>query len=461
MRARGLDGAVIDWNGQSTGLGVVDAPSTTVAAINTGAITLFKHEAEAANGAFQFAISEDEGVRACAFKAGCDVTTQIISDIDFLNTHFFGSPAYLKKDNRPVLFFFGVDYTASQAGKSIDWSYVRSHVQGNPLFIFENAGGYTHPNNDGAYAWVHPTAIGSYPGSDPFDVKSTLPYFYSQAKSHSTKMNWGGAFKGFDDAIVNGWGGGRRYLGQQCGKTWLDTLAAAEKQAAHLDAIQLPTWDDYEEGTELETGIDNHVAVSGALSGSSLSIHLAAEAGAPSDCTGAIAGGLDLATTLDHLAIYASADGEGLALVADQIAPSTETLDLAGKIPSGATELFIYAIGKPMIHNHVSSAIVVGSTSSSSSASTGSGGSCSGVPTILEPTADESVGPAIRLRVSAPVCIETMIAYIDSEKAVTVQGNTIDQWVNVSMGEHHLNVNGWAGTSTAHVSEKIAFTRTY
>jgi hypothetical protein len=207
---------------------------------------------------------------------------------------------------------------------------------------------------------VSVTPIGSYPGSDPFGTQAFLPYFYGQAATHAGAITWGSAYKGFDDAVVNGWGGGRRYAGQQCGKTWLDTLAlpgktySAQKQ---LDGIQLVTWDDYEEGTELETGIDNHVAVAAGVSGgATLTWTVALEPGAPAECAAAVTAGWDPASTLDHFAVYASpaGDGEHLTLVADGVPAGARSLDLAGKLATGSYVLYVYAVGKASIHNHLS-----------------------------------------------------------------------------------------------------------
>ena len=130
-------------------------------------------------------------------------------------------------------------------------------------------------------------------------------------------------------------------------------LAAAKSHAGALGAVQIATWDDYEEGTEVETGIDNHLAVSAQVSGGTLSWSLAAEANAPSDCTGAIAQGLDLASTVHHFAVYASSDGESLSLVADDLPATTTSLDLGALVPAGTTKLFVYAVGQPMIHNYL------------------------------------------------------------------------------------------------------------
>ncbi|HVY46176.1 MAG TPA: hypothetical protein VHB21_09870, partial [Minicystis sp.] len=325
MRSRGLDGVIVDWDGQAAGLGVIDQKATGPA-LNTGAIRLFKEQAEASNGAFHFAVCEDEGIKDCAAKSGCDVTQALVSDLAFLATNFFDSPAYVHQGGRPVLFFFSEDTWVAKYGKSIDWSYVRAHAPKNPLFVFENAGGFGHAESDGAYAWLHTQAIGSYPGSDPFGTEGFLPYFYQQVASHPTKIAWASAYKGFDDGVVNGWGGGRRYTGQQCGKTFLDTMAAAKAHASAVDGLQIPTWDDYEEGSEVETGIDNHLAIHASLTGTKLSWSLAPESGAPADCTEAIAQGFDLGATVHHYAVYASSDGQGLALVADQIPASARSI---------------------------------------------------------------------------------------------------------------------------------------
>jgi hypothetical protein len=362
MMSRGIDGAIMDWSGQSAGMGVVDMKSTSTAAINTGAMFLFVAAAEASKGKFRVAVLEDEGIKTCAATSGCDVTGQLLSDIAFLNKNFFSSPAYLTSGGRPVLFFFSVDAWAKPYGKTIDWTTVRSTAAGNPLFLFENAGGFAHAESDGAYSWVSPTAYASYPGSDPYGTSAFLPYYYDQANKSPKLATWGSAYKGFDDNIVNGWGGGRRYAGQQCGKTWLETFDVVAKYysaSQPLDGIQLITWDDYEEGTELETGIDNHVAIATAVAGDRLTWTVTLDASAPAECNAADAGGSDPSSTIDHFTVYASpsSDGERLAPVADGLAPSTRSIDLRGKLPSGSWDLFVYATGKPSILNHLSAPV--------------------------------------------------------------------------------------------------------
>jgi hypothetical protein len=451
MRSRGISGIIADWGGRANGTGALDVHSTSSNAITTGTLFAVKNVAEASGGAFQFAVMEDQGVKACAATSGCNVSDALLGDIAFANASFFTSPAYYRIDGRPVLFFFSVDTWVAKYGKKIDWSYVRSKAAGNPLFVFENAGGFDHAVTDGAYAWLKTTPIESYPGSDPNGMTGFLPYFYKQAASHPDQLVFGSAYKGFDDYVANGWGDGRRYNGQRCGATWLDTFDAINARYSStnpLRALQLVTWDDYEEGTELETGIENHAKVTASRNGSVLSWNLAHDASAPSECAG-----VDVGRTIHHFAVYASTDGESLTLAADNIAASARSIDLSGKIPAGATQLYVYAVGKPQIRNHLSPPV-------STSAST-SGDGCTGNPVVLEPTANQSVGPAIRLRASAPACIQTLLAYVDGKEVLRVTGSSIDQWVPVTMGTHTVGVNGWAGTATAHVSAPVTFTRTY
>lgn len=433
MRSRGADGVIVDWHGRGSGE-------------NQSALAAFKTAAEGTRGKFQLAVMEDEGVKACAEQAGCDVAQTVLADIAYLAASYFPSSAYYRVNERPVLFFFGIDGYVSANGKPpVDWGYIRAHAAGNPLFVFQ---GYEHDQADGNYAWPTPTAIASYPGKDPFGA-SNLRDFYAQAQA---PFVFGSGYKGFDDHVVNAWKpigvNAQRYLGQQCGKTWLDTFALANAHSG-LTALQVATWDDYEEGTETETGIANHLAITPHVSGTLLDWTLVGAADAPADCKEALAGGFDIATTVDHFAVYASTDGEHMTLLVDNLAASARSFDIAGKTGM----FYVRAVGKPSITNTLSAPVTTGATPPPPG--------CTGVPTILEPTSNGKVGPAIRLRATAPGCLQTMIAYIDGKPVAQVDAAAIDQWIPVSMGAHTVNVNAWAGTSEAHLSAPVSFVRTY
>ncbi len=367
MLSRGGDGIVVDWEGTSAGNGALDTKSTSSTAINTGSLFGFKTAAEASGGKFTFAAMEDEGAKSSAAAHGGDWTQGVLADIAFLSTSFFGSPAYLHSNGHPVLFVFGVDDQATKAGATVDWATVKASAPGSPLLIFENA---THDNADGAYAWPKPTAIGAYPGGDPFDQLAYLPNYYTQETAKKYGDSYGVAFKGFDDHAVNGWVSmpstpnptfvnGERYIGQQCGKTWLDSFKTAGANVSTLAGIQVATWDDYEEATEVETGIDNHLTVTPKVNGSALTWTLNIAADAPVDCTQAVASGFEIGDTVHHFAIYASpaGDGENLSLIADDLSPATRSFDLTGKLGAGSWKLYVRAVAQPSITNQLSSTV--------------------------------------------------------------------------------------------------------
>ena len=124
MISRGIQGAIVDWFGPND-------PTTN------GATMLLKQQAEAHPG-FEFAIMEDSGALfAAAQQNNCDVTTQLISDLNYINSQYESSPAYAHVDGRPIVLFFGVDTWY------IDWNRVKASAPGNTLFLFRGPGGFT------------------------------------------------------------------------------------------------------------------------------------------------------------------------------------------------------------------------------------------------------------------------------------------------------------------------------
>ena len=128
---------------------------------------------------------------------------------------------------------------------------------------------------------------------------------------------------------------------------------------AGVEFLQLPTWDDYEEATELETGIDTCMsAFTGAVNGTQVTWSVSYG----KDLTGEVSGSDD---TIDHFVVWASPDGEQLVRVAPDVVRDASgalphTLDLgAYPLPAGATKIFVQAIGKPFLANAMSKPIAV------------------------------------------------------------------------------------------------------
>ena len=313
MISRGIQGAIVDWYGPRSG------------SKNDSTILLMK---EAERQGLEFAISEDAGALSDC-KQDCDVTGHLISDLQYVADRFESSPAYVRFDGRPAVFFFGMEKYP------IEWRRVKQSLQPKPLFFFRNSGAFSDPDADGAYSWLAPETVNP---SDPIAMKY-LERFYSKAQT-SNKIAMGSAYKGFDDAEAS-WGKGR-VIDMQCGHTWLTTFSEASRfySATHqLPALIIPTWNDYEEGTEIETGIDNCVSLQGRLNADTLSWNVSG----PED-------------TIDHYVVLVQRGSEWTE--ASDLPSGSRSIALAQLHLSGKPAAFcVEAVGKASILNHFSGPI--------------------------------------------------------------------------------------------------------
>ncbi|HZU32345.1 MAG TPA: PKD domain-containing protein, partial [Candidatus Angelobacter sp.] len=320
MVSRGFDGAVIDWYGRGE--------SSAHFLSYDHASQAFMQQA-ALHPGFTFAIMHDAGaLKTCAATVGCDVTATLIADLNYVNVTYAGSPAYLHYAGRPVIYFFGHE------AYNIDWARVAAGVAGNPMFIFRNGSGFTKADTSGAFSWVEPELASV---TDPMSM-NYMDGYYRAALANATKFSTGSAYKGFNDTLA-AWGS-NRIVDQQCGQTWLKTLADAGKyysSAKQMLGIQMVTWNDYEEGTEIESGVDNCVTVSASVAGTTVSWSI----------TGQM-------NTVDHFSVYASQDGQNLMWLADE--PTTvSSLNIAQfGLPAGNYTMFVKATGQPSMTNKMS-----------------------------------------------------------------------------------------------------------
>jgi Glycosyl hydrolase family 99 len=323
MMSRGISGAFIAWYGQND-------------QFKDNVTTRFMQEAERRGGVFQFALSYSGTLDACAKGPGCDVTEAIVSEINYASQRYMQSPNYVRVTGRPVFFIF--DLTKY----SIDWSRVRREIQGQPLLLFRNSGGFNHAQSDGAYAWLAPEGS---KGGDPASLEY-LDRFYRAAQQNRDMVVIGSAYKGFDDSRAS-WGK-NRHIPEQCGLTWLSSFAKANQyfsSRSQLPLVLLVTWNDYEEGTEIETGIDNCVSISAQSSESRISWQINGDE-----------------RTIDHYAVLASSDGKTAIPLQDVVAGRGHSLDVANILPSpGHWTIYVEAVGRPSLWNHLSNPVQVNS----------------------------------------------------------------------------------------------------
>jgi hypothetical protein len=257
------------------------------------------------------------------------VNAKLIADVNYIYSTFGKSSNYMRRNGRPVVFLFG------EEALQINWTKVAAGVQGNPLFIWRNNGGFTQPQSAGSFSWVGLTSNAADAGL------AYLDSFYQTALTSTAKQTFGSGYKGFNDSIAS-WGT-HRLLNQQCGQTWLSTLADISNHYSsgnQLNNMQIPTWNDYEEGTEIETGIDNCVTIAASVTGQTLSWTISGQE-----------------NTLHHYSIYASTDGVNLEPVGT-VKAGTHSADLSAySLSAGASTLYVQAVGQPSILNHMSEAV--------------------------------------------------------------------------------------------------------
>jgi PKD repeat protein len=226
---------------------------------------------------------------------------------------------------RPVIFEFGLEAWA------IDWTRVVASVQGNPMFIFRNPVGWGHVFSSGGYSWGPAGGLAYY------------DYFYKIAATYPGMITFGDGSKGFNDVLAS-WSQ-NRVVDQQCGQTWLNTLADSGKfysSTKQLPYLQIATWNDYEEGTSIESGIDNCLSVNATISGTTVQWALQ---------------GAGLENTIDHYTVFISTDGQNLMPLGD-VPTGTYQYDLSAlTLGPGNYTLLVKAVAKASLKNQMSAAV--------------------------------------------------------------------------------------------------------
>jgi hypothetical protein len=247
MLSRGIQGAIVDWYG----------PNASIEDQTTG---YMMQDAQSRGGAFTFAIMYDGGALAACASSSCNLTNQAISDLTYAFNKYENSRAYMRTGGRPVVFFFDPDRYGT-----LNWGQISSSVPGNPIFVFRDPQGFTHSSSGGSFSWVGLNLSNSNDmGLSYFDS------FYNTSLGYPQALTFGSGNKGFNDSLAAWSPHPPRVQSQQCGQTWLDTIAEAGKffsAGRQLHAVQLVTWNDYEEGSEIETGIDNCGSVNASVGG--------------------------------------------------------------------------------------------------------------------------------------------------------------------------------------------------
>lgn len=418
MMSRGFDGVMVAES--HSGSGDWD---------NVGTLTLFT--AVQNHPGFLFAVSENKG----GFNSTTDVTTQLVQHMAYDYQHYFTSPNYLTWNGRPVVFFF--DGPANISG--IDWASAKQQSQqyGNPIWVFRNSSGFGYTGSDGGFSWI------GFPTSTDLYGLAYLDYFYKNAVTETTKMSVGSFWKGFNDTLAS-WGS-NRITPQYCGTTWLKTLADAGNwygtSSAQLAALQVATWNDYEEGTEIETGIDNCATMSASVSGGTLNFGPSFSSSSGSE------------STVDHYAVWVSTDGQNLMELA-QLPAGSRTLNLSSySFAAGTYYLYVQMVGKPSILNKMSGKVTYTVATTTTTTST------KPVVTVTSPTASSVNSPvyfAATATSSHP--ITGWVVYVDNNSAYQVNATSLSANVTLAAGTHSAYIRAWDSSGAYGTSSTFSIT---
>lgn len=314
----------------------------------------------------KFGIMEDKG----ALLSSCPSSNQtesatvtclqkaLITDMDYINTHYANSGVYFTDAGSPVIFLFIPKSTwpiLTSADWDTIWSVVKAHTDTYTLrfkYIFQFGAFTTASYDNGRFGWIQPPVYSStqqfWWGSVTSLSPTYLDTLYSAGLSHPSQITVGAIWKGFDDNNAS-WSG-NRVVAQQCGQVLLKTAAEISKYFGgsnpQIPYVQVVTWNDYEEGTAVEDGIDNCYTVHASLSGSNLSWSLL-----PSDST------YSSTSTIHHFTVYYTDAAGNLYTAASNLPVTTNVLDLSSVVPSGTWTVYVEMVGQPLIINRVSNGV--------------------------------------------------------------------------------------------------------
>jgi hypothetical protein len=229
MKIAGIDGVIVDWYGND------EYMDYGVNNRNTEKLIPFLQAA-----GLKFAICYETHTVVTEIAGNQFPASDVVGHgqrlMQWMQSNFFSLPSYVHIDGKPLLLSFGDPYyTDSQ------WNEIFSVLPKHPAYITEE--NRIEPTASlGGFGWPLP-AGGTAKGL------SEVGSFYDRAKPWQLFI--GDAFPRFNDiyaeaGVGKSWG----HIDDRNGNTFTDTLEKGLKGGAPI--IQLVTWNDYGEGTQIE-----------------------------------------------------------------------------------------------------------------------------------------------------------------------------------------------------------------
>lgn len=231
MKVAGIDGVLIDWYGTADLYDYLPNHQNTLRMIAAARKVGLRFGIVYEDQTVGNLIAQKKWNAADAVRNGAEL-------MRWVDQNWFSAPDYVRIDGKPAFFVFGPQYY-----KEPDWPVLFQGLAHKPTFLSLH---YKRSTADGAYDW--PLPGGGDAGSDKH-----VDDFYRQAKSWSVSVPV--AFPRFNDfykeaGLHNGYG----HVNDRDGTTYTRLLDRA--LASRPPIVQLATWNDWGEGTEIEPSVE-------------------------------------------------------------------------------------------------------------------------------------------------------------------------------------------------------------
>ena len=227
MRLAGIDGVIVDWYGRSN--------FRDYAMLHRNTTRLLQ---QCERLKMKFAICyEDQTITALAAAnriAKNDRVAYAVDEIQWLSKYWFKSPSYLKLDGKPVLLSFGHDGLTSE-----EWGRCLSQLSLPVAYFSQDV---LRPGATGGFGWPSPTR----------GIQHVDRFLTDSARwPHRLPA----AFPRFDDIYQEAnVSAGYPMIPDNHGETFKVTFGKALRANARI--IQIATWNDWGEGTQIEPSVE-------------------------------------------------------------------------------------------------------------------------------------------------------------------------------------------------------------
>jgi hypothetical protein len=263
-------------------------------------------------------------------------TSNLEYQIHYCQTNYFNDPNYEREPvstGNPILMFFGVRSVVGATGMAT----IKSDLGGNMVWVEQGTSYLGESWEDESFQWTDDFTSGVN-ASDPFNLSAVTSQFNTLRTSG--KKSFGAMCSQFNGTLTKsvGWSMGK-YLPSSNGVCEVQRAAAINGSIPfNMTRMQWATWSDWEEGTEVEAGIDNNFGVTAQMNTNLLSwtVNFGDE------------------RTIDHYEIYASRNLATAAFLGSVNAGVHQTNLTQSGLAPGSYQFYVDAVGKPCIRDHLS-----------------------------------------------------------------------------------------------------------